>query len=296
MGGWRVKKAPSGLGFWIAFPRLIGDVSTIVAALLDVGASWVAPRYGVGKDRDKSWSPAHTKACLDAGLDVYPWVFSYPWQIPGEVALAKAAIAEGATGWIVDAEAPWSTGTGGSAIVYGDQLRAALGDTWIADAPWSHISWHPDYPVREFARWVDARLPQAYWTEHGQRLAVTLSNTKAQWAALLAAGMTERPVWPIGVTYGQAELIAREAEPCPGELAEGDVARFLGCAPGPLSLYTLEMLLTDTPNAKAALEALKARARGTPREPYEPLGIDPFESFFSHDTYLACVSRNWLLA
>ena len=55
--------------------------------------------------------------------------------------VANATAQTCTTGRIVDAEAPWSTGTGGQALVYGDQLRAALGDTWIADAPWPHIGW-----------------------------------------------------------------------------------------------------------------------------------------------------------
>lgn len=254
---------PSGLGFWIAFPKMIEDGSpqAIADSLVSFGARWVAPRAGQGGGRDPSWTQTHTRACLDAGLGVYPWVFSYPDKVAGEVKLAQAHMSEGATGWIIDAEAPWTRpGLRPTCIKYGMELRSALGDTWIADAPWPYIDWHPDYPATGFATWVDARLPQAYWTEIGRPRLDVMQTTLRQWERMHTRGMPRRPVWPIGVTYGRAELITTGIKnpTCPGYLIPEDVGLFVN-GDEPWSLYTLEMLLLDSPAASAARALLRSR-------------------------------------
>lgn len=231
--------------YWIAFPRMIhdGSPSAIVDTLLHYGATGVAPRGGVGGWRDDAWSAEHTKACLDAGLAVHPWVFSYPHSVDAETALAERLVVdEGATGYIIDAEAPWNHDSGkpywsGRAGEYGEKLRKALGDRPIWDAPWSHIAWHPSFPILAFDEFVDKHCPQYYWTEHGISLDVCMARCSLQWAR----SWCNKPISPIGVTYGRSDL-ERLGSTCPTDLAPDDVARFVSRYGGQ-HLYTLEMAM-----------------------------------------------------
>lgn len=233
------------LTYWVAFPKMIhgGSPSAIVDTLLHYGATGVAPRGGVGGGRDDAWSAAHTRACLDAGLAVHPWIFSHPHSIAEETELARRLVVdEGATGYIIDAELPWNHDSGrpywsGRAIEYGEKLREALGGRPIWDAPWSHIAWHPSFPILAFDGFVDKHCPQYYWTEHGLSLDTCMLRCSAQWARSGCA----RPIDPIGVTYGDSDLRPLGAH-CPASLVMGDVDRFLDRYGGQ-HLYTLEMAM-----------------------------------------------------
>src|SRR5207248_815938 len=83
----------------------------VAGALPELGVKWVAPRGGAGGFRDASWSRwtarDSVKRYHDAGLRVYPWIFSRPWAWQNEVLLFQQFIDEGADGVIIDAEALW---------------------------------------------------------------------------------------------------------------------------------------------------------------------------------------------
>lgn len=130
-----------------------------------------------------------------------------------------------------------------------DALAKALPDAFIADAPWAYPSFHPGFPFAEYAQRVNARMPQAYWTEIDNRGArYHLPRIDAQWEAFHAKNPTaRRPVWPVGVTYGREH----PSHP-PGNLSLSDIALLLDRYEGsPVSLYTYEAALY----AKRAIHA-----------------------------------------
>jgi len=256
---------------WIAFAAQAGGHAAIADALPALGIKWVAPRGGAGGFRDASWSRWTARDSVkhyhDAGLAVYPWLFSRPWSWQNEIALFQQFIDEGADGIIIDAETPWDRAQRDRAARYMAALDKALPDVWIADAPWAYPSYHPDFPFVEFGQRMNARLPQAYWTEfdnQGARHHLPLID--AQWAALHAKhpGIA-RPVCPIGVVYGHEH----PSRP-PGVLTLDDVAFFLDRYEGsPVSLYTYEAALyADKTIHPGTLDMLRDRA--TPTTPPPP--------------------------
>lgn len=247
---------PNGLGIWVAFAGAAGGHERIATRLGELGARWVAPRAGEGAFRDRHWQAKaardHIRRYHDAGLLVYPWLYSRPASWRAEVSIFKQLVDEGADGVIIDAETPWDVGQKQTALRFMEALDKAIPGAFIADAPWAYPFFHPGFPFAEFATRVNARMPQAYWTEisnHGAKH--HLPRIDAAWAKFHAASpKSVRPVWPIGVTYGN-EWPSRP----PGVFKPADLEFFLArYGHLPASLYSLEAA------REPALRVLRARA------------------------------------
>lgn len=259
-----MKKAPSGLGLWVAFRR--DDPADIAARALAIGAKWVCLRGGAGALNDVSWKPYDDatiakiiSAFHEYGLDVYIWLYSYPSKIVEETAAFARFVSLGADGVYIDAEIEWA-GRGDAAVKYGSLLRNALPDTFIADAPWPYIQAHGEYPIKAFDAFVDAHCPQDYWTEIGTSETHALSEQEKEWSNVGAV----KPVYPVGVTYGADELIKRGAPPCPGKVSPPDVVAFVDhclARNGVCSLYSDECMPDDVYQAliarKISLETVR---------------------------------------
>jgi len=261
-----MKTAPVGLGIWIAFRDRLGIAAQAAAKAVEIGASWVAPRAGVGglNDGALAHDPAGEIAAYKAaGLRVYPWIYSRPSSWRAEVEAFRRLLAAGADGVLIDAEIEWG-GHAADAVAYGRELRAAIDDAWVADCPWPWIGAHPEYPCAEFAAFVDARCAQLYWSEiNGAGEARDAATYEVQWAAWEHAHQDlVRPRMPIGVTYGHREGVALGIRPPPpGECTPDDVARFLDAYGSGASLYSLEAASSDV------LAMLRARATRTEPAP-----------------------------
>lgn len=235
-------KTPVGQGIWTAFPSMLGLSPKALATVFYLsGFDWVAPRGADGAYVDKNWTAEHTRACNDVGVGVYRWVFSRPSSWQQEVDIAARFKDEGDAGFIIDAEMPWQApGLFDIASKYCDALDSKLGpDYFIADAPWPYVSYHwaldvhgkpvSGFPFHSFAGRMNARMPQSYWTEiSGQGAQYHLPRIDAEWQKFderfpdLA-----RPVWPIGITYGKAEMKRWGSQQLPpGEITPEDVAFF----------------------------------------------------------------------
>jgi hypothetical protein len=212
-------QTPVGAGCWFAFPKMIGGGSpaAIVDFLKHLGVKWVAPRGGEGARRDNRWTAAHTKACNDASIPVYRWIFSRPGSWGGELVLAETFKAEGDAGYIIDAEVAWETNGDWrlEASRYCEALDKKLGsDYFIADAPWPYVFSHMNektnkgFPFAEFAARMNMRMPQSYWTEISNAGAkYHMPRIDAQWEKFHQLHPEARkPVCHIGITYGRAEL------------------------------------------------------------------------------------------
>ncbi len=254
---------PKGLGLWIAFAGALGGHIKAVAKVKAYGAQWVAPRAGEGRFRDPHWTPrdakAHVRRYHDAGVKVFPWLYSRPLTWRAELDLFKTFIDEGADGVIIDAESAWDSGQKATALRYMETLSKEMPDVFVADAPWAYPNYHPGFPFDEFATRVNARMPQMYWTEFDNRGALYhLPRIDAAWTALHAKRPElERPVLPIGVSYGH-EHVSRP----PGTYRTTDLQAFFDryALRGAVSLYSLEAARTDV------RIALLARAKAAPPE------------------------------
>lgn len=275
------KTLPRNLGGWIAFRSKIGTAAQAAALAVSLGCSWVAPRAGDGSINDAAFlAPAGKRGDLEAvkaairaeiaayheaGLLVFPWLYSRPGSWRSEVEAFALLMECGADGVIIDAEIQWGAHAA-EAAAYMTALRAKLGDVFIADAPWPWILAHPEYPERAFADGTDARLVQAYAAEINRAgLRACIAEQEREWAKRYAdparAPGEVDPIWPVACTYGRDELLAAGAPPCPGETTADELGWFLDTYPDrPVSLYSLEMLLEPTPNARACVAMLKARA------------------------------------
>lgn len=276
------KKAPSGLGLWIAFEGMITpgkSVKNTIAQAKAMGAKWVAVRGGGNRSADKTRLlrdaelPADAiKEYKEAGLDVYVWVFSYPDASlrRDEIALYRDFIAEGADGIIINAEVSWKVPQANAlAEQHVSDIRAALGDVWVAHAPFALPIFHQDFPYNGFAG-LDAILTQLYWTEFGDAgLKPWIERYNKQWSEFKAKNpkIAQQPVHPIGVTYGKelGKKWGMKQVP-PGEFHVADLDLFMDTfADDPMpSLYTLEAMHED------ARDYLIARAGNQKPETEEP--------------------------
>lgn len=267
-----MKTPPEGLGCWIAFGRMIpGGVDAIIKRCIELGFSWIAPRLGEAANRDGWYTPKLAKEFCEkahaSGLRVYPWIFNRSTAMSSEIALYKAALAEGADGVFLDAEVPYN-GKKAEAKIFVALLRKELPDTWIGNAPFSYIEWHLDYPYVEFGQ-LDAACDQLYHTEFDKNsLEFHAKKVDEHWARFKKKNPTSCARWPIGVTYG-SELGKKwgMSKGPPGPIKVEDVKFFLEYYEGlPISFYSLEAM--DAP----IYEFLKKRAieHGRPAPPPTP--------------------------
>lgn len=261
--------APVGFGMWIAFQNTIGSIEESIVRLKDCGAKWVAPRAGGGRSRDASWQPAFAREAIkkyhDAGLKVYPWMYSMPSTCQAELAIYKALMDEGADGVFIDAELEWQNtpGVAASAEDFLTKLRALLGDEcFIGHAPFPYLQWHAQFPYEQFGKHCDQVHPQTYWSEISNATAEKhIAAIQAQWDAVAKAtpdvlGTLGR-VCHIGVTYGK-EI----GGPTPGQFRPSDLAYFMKwCKEKELPCYSAYSLDAMNPLARTTLKAIN---EGTP--------------------------------
>ena len=250
-------RAPTGVGIWIAFPSMLGLNPLGIATMLKLANfDWVAPRGGEGSHIDTNWTAAHTRACADLGIPTYRWIFSRPGSWHAEVQSARRFQDEGDAGYIIDAESAWERpGLFDVASLYCEELDAKLGSNYfIADAPWPYVSYHwaldvhgkpvSGFPFHAFAPRMNARMPQAYWTEiSNQGARHHLPRIDMEWQKFNARfPELARPVWPIGITYGKAEMKRWGSQQLPpGEITAEDLEFFDDrYRLGPRSYYSRE--------------------------------------------------------
>jgi len=259
------KNAPSGFGVWIAFQGMIGSIDESIRRMKAIGATWVAPRAGVGSKRDGNWTPEKARAAIAkyhaAGIKVFPWVYSRPDSYLEEIPVFKALMDEGADGVFIDAEIEWE-GPGGvhraAAADFMERLRVELGEgCFIAHAPFPYVLWHQDFPYVEFGSRCDAVCDQLYWTEiNGASAASHVENTGKQWAEYLKKNPTACKLRsPIGITYGSE--LKGVAKPPPGKMRPEDLRFFIEwCKKQCLPFYSIYSLEASTPESIAVLQEL----------------------------------------
>lgn len=239
-----MKKAPSGLGTWIAFPK--AAVSSSDSAFRDFatkcsacGIRWLAVKTGDADllvDVWKSHVVPLMMAAAEQGIGFYTWNYSKPWTVQREMKLVEAMAVAQVDGHIIDAEVEWVGAHQTEAAAFVAQLRKEFPDMFLAHAPLDHPLFHPTFPWKEFGA-LDAVMPQFYWSEHSNEdIDKQWLRMKGQWDA---SPPSIQPIWlPVGVTYGQPMSWGN----VPGTWRDSDLKRFLELTkdcPAP-SLYTAE--------------------------------------------------------
>lgn len=261
--------APTGLGVWIAFLRSIpGGITSAIVRAKTIGCSWIAPRAGLDGVNDSAFKLEHIAEYKAAGLACYPWIFSKPSTWPGFVVGAKQLLDAGADGIIIDAEQAWDVDVHGSydAQTFIAALRLKIGEqAFVADAPWPYLGMHGGFPAAEFARGVDARMPQAYATEIGTSVPRCLAEMDREWNAFEQRfAALARPRMPILTTYSKVTglVVSDVVDALDAYAAAGRV----------VSLYSLEAM---DPRLEGALVARAQRATTQPAPPPGPSAAHP---------------------
>ena len=206
-----MKIIPSGKGVWIwkAAQCEKGNWNAIVSKCKAAGIKWIAAKSG-DNDRYPGWTSAHLKnviqLCHDNGILFGTWNYSLPITCPQQVSQIKSLFDDGIDFAVLDAEIEWQTFPNANvqAESFMQSLRAAVGDVFIAHSPFAIPNYHASFPYVGFGKYVDAVMIQSYWTEFNWPVQQVISQADASWAAFNKAHPeAAKPVWPIGVTYGQ---------------------------------------------------------------------------------------------
>jgi hypothetical protein len=271
-----MKNAPIGFGYWVAFAQnmtpspLAQDIAETCRVLKALGAGWVAPRAGMDGWNDGGLSADALAAYKQLGIGCYPWIYTRPSGVTATVAAANELLATGnVDGIILDAEGEY-LGQPAAAAKLADTIRQALGDVWIAHAPFDNIAFHPDFPWREIVRGsakpnevarLDGVLPQLYAWEHDDSgHAFWQKRCEAEWTAWEAQNPDAAVArqW-IGCCYRPANRGGRPTPALPLQTVIADVVAFQKANPQG-SLYCVDAAVSL--GQRAILDALAQGAGG----------------------------------
>ncbi len=213
-----------GTGDWIYFlseatNRLGGNVESVtdLPSLMTFYKSmrldFIAVKAGTGAgDFPSAESPQFTKEVVDAahavGIKIFGYTRSNGKDVPGEIRLASKVYDMGADGFIIDAEAEWepaSLGRDGGplAIELCTGIKKAYPNKFLAHAPMPVISFHKEFPYKEFGLYCDAVMPQDYWKSlkaTPTQMVERMDREWHEWQNSLTGSDTNaiKPIAPIG--------------------------------------------------------------------------------------------------
>ncbi len=189
---------------------------------------FIAVKAGTGaKDFPTAEAPQFTpelvKQAHEAGLRIFGYTRSDGKDVTGEIALACKVNAMGADGFIIDAEAEWEASRLDDrgprlAIQLCQGIRAAYPTRFLGHAPMPIISKHSSFPYKEFGRYCDATMPQAYWKSIGvspKRMVEWMENEWHAFNNSLSGDWKQaiKPLAPIAQAWSPtADRILRGAE------------------------------------------------------------------------------------
>lgn len=238
-----MKVMPSGLGMWLWKESQCehGDWNKIISRCKAAGVKWIAIKSG-DSERYPGWTSAHIKEviqlCHNSGILFLTWNYSIPSTWAHQVVQIQSLFADGVDGHIIDAEIEWQVAANSDATAesFMQTLRLACGDVFIAHAPFAIVDYHAPFPYKSFGKYVDAVMPQSYWTEFNWTVENTIIQTDRSWTNFNATNpLSAKPVWPIGVTYGRGYPGVQ------GTLNAADIKTFLAHYSNvPVSLYSYD--------------------------------------------------------
>jgi peptidoglycan hydrolase-like protein with peptidoglycan-binding domain len=195
--------ALEGQGMWIWYVNKSsgGTVAAILAQAHAAGVSTVFVKSSDGSSNYwTQFSPQLVAELHANGLKVCGWQYVYGSNPAGEASLGAEAVANGADCLVIDAESEYE-GKYAAAQTYIADLRAKVGPSYpVALASFPYVSYHPTFPYSVFLGPGGAQYnaPQMYWRDIGVSVDTVYANT------YIANRIYERPIYPLGQTYGGA--------------------------------------------------------------------------------------------
>jgi hypothetical protein len=192
-----------GQGMWIWYVNKSsgGTLAAIVAQAHAAGVSTVFVKSSDGSSNYwTQFSPQLVAELHANGLKVCGWQYVYGSNPAGEASLGAEAVANGADCLVIDAESEYE-GKYAAAQTYITDLRAKVGPSYpVALASFPYVSYHPTFPYSVFLGPGAAQYnaPQMYWKDIGVSVDTVYANT------YIANRIYERPIFPLGQTYGGA--------------------------------------------------------------------------------------------
>lgn len=185
--------APSGLGIWLWDLGQLGtkDWSLIATRCAKMGLDWVCIKAAL-------FIPSST-VLLNAfnvyGITVYTWHYSLPNRVVSDLNTVLQCKAMGSQGHVIDAEVEYvHPGSQGEAKRVVEALRGAVGDWFLAYAPFCDPAVFPQYPYQAFHELT--AMPQVYWTPMHRTASSLIDWIAPQWAKLgLTYDMPILSVW-----------------------------------------------------------------------------------------------------
>jgi len=197
----------SGTAVWVNQIPAGGSPQSLAAAAGEAAVRAVYVKAADGLTPEAQFSASLVAGLHAHGLEVCAWVFAYGTEPLGEAQAAVAAVRDGASCLVVDAETAYDSRYG-PAQAYVRVLRGALGRRFpIGLAGQAEILEHPKFPYSVFLGpgGFDYDLPLMYWRDLG------LSVSAAYARILPENALYGRPILPVGQLYG---------EPAAGELRQ----------------------------------------------------------------------------
>jgi hypothetical protein len=162
-----------GKGDWIWYmssARANLNVTSNLAvfqALKAKGMNWVIVKASQETNSDFAgqFNATLINQAHSAGLKIFGYQYVKGADPSGEATAAKAVIAKGADGLIIDAEGEYErlANNAAAATTYMTSIRATYPDLFIAHAPFPIVSYHSKFPYYAFGKYCDAVMPQDYW-------------------------------------------------------------------------------------------------------------------------------------
>jgi hypothetical protein len=183
---WYVSHSEGGSLSAIASRARRSGIGTVYVKAADAGDSW------------SQFSRYLVQRLHQGGLDVCAWQFVYGDHPRAEAKAAAAAVAKGADCFVIDAEGDYE-GKYAAADLYVRVLRSRIGANYpVALAGFPYVDYHPGYPYSVFLGPGGAQYnqPQMYWKAIGTSVRGVYEHT------YLYNRVWERPIYPLGQTYG----------------------------------------------------------------------------------------------
>ena len=189
-----------GMWIWYVDRSEGGDVGRIIARARKAGIGTLYIKAG---DADSVWSQFNRPlvgALHRGGLDVCAWQFVYGDQPVDEAKVGATAVRRGADCLVIDAEGQYE-GKYAAADRYIRALRSRIGPAFpLSLAAFPYVDYHPSFPYSVFLGpgGAIANQPQMYWRAIGTSVRGVYEHT------FLYNRIWERPLYPLGQTYGGA--------------------------------------------------------------------------------------------